>query len=198
MVAVGAVGGSVKTARTVNTAIRMKDIDLVEDVVTVVARIAVKACVDAVDEQTTVGERLVEHTCIVAVLDDVKLVGVVAGDFIDVTAVAFPCGGFKLVGAIFGDFGDVSNPVAVFVFHIHAHVLRRAGIAAHQVPGANGIEAGVVMIKVGSAQGMVHLVAERADVEISSDFELKVEIIDAQSVQPNLSIKDAPAMWPKQ
>ena len=153
-----------------------EDVNFVKIVVTVPGGVAVESCVDTVDQHATVGDFAFKDIVFVAVFDE-KILFIAQRNHIAIAATAFPRDGFQLVGAEgvgFSpvDYGDLVHPVAVFVFHVGAGLLGWLGGAAHQIPRAYGVDAIAVMVQVGSAQRVEHLVAEGADVEITAFLQL--------------------------
>ena len=90
LASIGTEGGSVEIARAKDAAVGAEDVHFVEDVVAVVARIAIETGVDAVDEKTAIRKTFIEHALVVTVFDDVILVWVVGGDSVRIASVAFP------------------------------------------------------------------------------------------------------------
>ena len=90
LASIGTEGGSVEIARAKDAAVGAEDVHFVEDVVAVVARIAIETGVDAVDEQAAIRKTFIEHALVVTVFDDVILVWVVGGDSVRIASVAFP------------------------------------------------------------------------------------------------------------
>ena len=196
--ALGTKIGMVQIADFIDASARAEQINLVELVDAVPSCIAVKARVDAVDEQSPVRHMAVKDVVFVAVFDNDVLVRVAGSDAVGVAAVAFPRVGLDFVVAVVSsDVGNVVYPVAIFVFHVYADLLRRLSSAAHEVPRAYWVDAATVMVQVGCAQRMVHFMAKCADVEIASDFELQVEIIDLQVMERHVTVEDAPTMRPE-
>ena len=126
----------------------VKDVDAVE------ACIAVEAGIDTVDEQSFAGNGGIEELGFVAVFNDVELVGVGTGEAVDVGAWHGVGDGVECVGAGGGDEGYAVDPVAVFVFHVGAHVLWGLGVGGHEVPLAYGRDTRgfVVAVEVGGAE----------------------------------------------
>ena len=194
-VALGAEVGLVQIARIVHIAVGTKEIDLVEDIDAIPSSVAVVTCVNAIDQQSSVGHIRVEDVIMVAVFQKKGLVGV-EGYPVCIAAVALPRNSFQLIRTVGIDLRYVVDPIAVFVFDVAALMLWWLCRAAHQVPRPHRVDAAIVVIEVGSAQRMAHLVAKRADIEIAALLQLQVEVKHLQVFQRHITVVDAPAVRP--
>ena len=202
MAAGGEVGFGEHTGLHVVVGIGTEDPYFVEVVAAVPVGVAVEAGVDAGDEQATARECGFEDFGVVAVFDKVELVGAGRGEEVGHGAGDAVADGVKGVGAGGGDDGDAVDPVAVFVFHVGAHVLWRFGVVGHEVPGADGSHFGafVVAVEVGGTEGVEHLVAEGTGAEIvgAGSFEGEVEGVDLFAVDGDVVAVEVPLVGPKE